>query len=80
MKLSNERANENTLQVDKDDSIIKRMVKYQYNEMQQKEAQLALEQGIPESKILEYFYPDIHENDMKQIRERYVKLMSVTSV
>ena len=78
MKLSNERVNENTLQVDKDDSIIKRMVKYQYNEMQQNEAKLALEQGIPESKILEYFYPDIHENDMKQIRERYVKLMNVT--
>ena len=40
---------------------------------QQQEAQKAMIVGVPENKILEYFYPDVEVEEMRQVRENFEK-------
>jgi type IV secretion system protein VirD4 len=43
------------------------------NNEQQEEAQKAMIVGVPENKILEYFYPDVEVEEMRQVRENFEK-------
>ena len=44
-----------------------------FSDEQQEEAQKAMIVGVPENKILEYFYPDVEVEEMRQVREDYEK-------
>ena len=73
MSLKDNAMERKLMPIDKDDSVIKRMTKWQYTKEQQLEAKLAMEANIPEKKILEYFYIDVDAREMRQIRENYIR-------
>lgn len=54
------------------DTILRRMVRWNFSAEQQKEVQEAMLEGVPETKILEYFYPDVDAGDMKRAKEEYL--------
>ena len=53
------------------DTILRRMSQWEFSDAQQEEAKKAMLAGVPEKKILEYFYPDIDVEEMKRVREGY---------
>lgn len=53
------------------DSIFNRSVNWQFSKEQVAEIKIARKAGIPESKILEYFYPSTSVEEMVRIREEY---------
>lgn len=53
------------------DSIFNRSVNWQFSKEQVAEIKIARKAGIPESKILEYFYPSTSVEEMVRIREDY---------
>ena len=55
------------------DTILRRMSQWEFSDAQQEEAKKAMLAGVPEKKILEYFYPDIDVEEMKRVREGYEK-------
>ena len=55
------------------DTILRRMAQWEFSDEQQAEAQKAMVAGVPEAKILEYFYPDVAVEDMRRVREEYEK-------
>ena len=58
------------------DTILSRMASWEFSSEQQEEARKAMLDGVPEKKILEYFYPDIGVEEMRIIREKYRKKTS----
>lgn len=59
--------------IDGKDTILRRMAQWEFSDEQQEEAQKAMIVGVPENKILEYFYPDVEVEEMIQVREDYEK-------
>ena len=59
--------------IDGKDTILRRMAQWEFSDEQQEEAQKAMIVGVPENKILEYFYPDVEVEEMRQVREDYEK-------
>ena len=55
-----------------EDTISNRMVYWNYSEAQKKEVYAAMKAGIPREKIMQYFYPDVSPEEMRQIRDSYV--------
>lgn len=53
------------------DTILRRMARWEFSKEQQDEVQKAMLAGVPEAKILEFFYPDIEAGEMRKIREKY---------
>lgn len=56
-----------------EDTITNRMIYWSYSKAQKEELKLALSAGIPKNEILNYFYPDITVEEMRQIRDDYIK-------
>lgn len=59
--------------IDGKDTILRRMAQWEFSDEQQEEAQKAMLAGVPESKILEYFFPDVDVEEMREVRESYEK-------
>ena len=59
--------------IDGKDTILRRMAQWEFTKEQQEEAQKAMIVGVPENKILEYFYPDVEVEEMRQVRENFEK-------
>ena len=59
--------------IDGKDTILRRMAQWEFTKEQQEEAQKAMIVGVPENKILEYFYPDVEVEEMRQVREDFEK-------
>ena len=59
--------------IDGKDTILRRMAQWEFSDEQQEEAQKAMIVGVPENKILEYFYPDVEVEEMRQVRENFEK-------
>ena len=59
--------------IDGKDTILRRMAQWEFTKEQQEEAQKAMIAGVPETKILEYFYPDVEVKDMRRVREDFEK-------
>jgi type IV secretion system protein VirD4 len=55
--------------IDGKDTILRRMAQWEFSREQQEEARKAMVAGVPEAKILEYFYPDVAVEEMRQARE-----------
>ena len=55
-----------------EDTILRRMAKWEFTDEQLEEIRRAMTSGIPEKVILEYFYPDIEVSEMRKIRESYM--------
>lgn len=58
------------------DTILSRMASWEFSNAQEEEARKAMLEGVPEKKILKYFYPDIGVEEMRIIREKYRKKTS----
>ena len=63
----------NLPKIDGKDTILRRMAKWNFTKEQQDEAQKAMLVGVPENKILEYFYPDVEVEEMRRVREDFEK-------
>jgi len=59
--------------IDGKDTILRRMAQWEFTKEQQEEAQKAMIVGVPENKILEYFYPDVEVEEMRQVRGNFEK-------
>ena len=62
-----------TPKIEGKDDILKRLSLWDYSKEQKEEAMQALKEGIPEKKVLQYFYPDISSEQMQKAREKYKK-------
>ena len=59
--------------IDGKDTILRRMAQWEFSIEQQEEVGKAMSVGVPEEKILDYFYPDVDVGEMRQVREEYEK-------
>lgn len=59
---------------DWEDSITNRMMHWNYSEEQKAELRKALDERIPKSVILSFFYPKTSPREMAKIREQYLSV------
>ena len=56
----------------KEDTIMNRMIHWPYTKEQKEEARKAMAAKVPQSKILEYFYPETSVEHMIKVRESFM--------
>lgn len=56
----------------KEDTITNRMIHWPYTKEQKEEARKAIAANVPQSKILEYFYPETSVDHMVKVRESFM--------
>lgn len=56
----------------KEDTITNRMIHWPYTKEQKEEARKAMAAKVPQSKILEYFYPETSVEHMIKVRESFM--------
>ncbi|MDD3416783.1 MAG: type IV secretory system conjugative DNA transfer family protein [Lachnospiraceae bacterium] len=56
----------------KEDTIMNRMIHWPYTKEQKEEARKAMAAKVPQSKILEYFYPETSVEHMVKVRESFM--------
>lgn len=57
----------------KEDTIMNRMIHWPYTKEQKEEARKAMAAKVPQSKILEYFYPETSVEHMIKVRESFME-------